>query len=86
MHLLPKLLLAPLLEWLELACGSSDLFSFLSCSDLIDSPELLLEPLASGSQTQLLVFLHGKDQDRFMMVISTVVRLGPRSFLANSFE
>lgn len=61
-----------------------DLFSFLSCFDLAHSPRLLLEPAASGSQKQLLA-LHGKDQDRLLVVISTIMRLSPTIFLADSF-
>jgi len=45
-----------------------------------------LESLASGSQKQLLIFLHGKDQDKFLIVISTIMRLSHTIFLAGSFE
>lgn len=62
------------------------LFSVISCLDLVDLPELLLEPLASGSQKQFLVLLQGKDQERFLIVISTIMRLSPIIFLADAFE
>lgn len=58
--LLHNILLAPILKWLEVTCGSSDLFSFLSCFDLVHLLKLLLEPVASGNQKQLLVLLHAK--------------------------